>query len=743
MRRNLFTISLILFALYPLIGFSQITLSHKHGLYSTAFQLTMSSDEPNATIYYTTNGSVPTAQSNIYSGPITINTTTVIRAVAISPDDEEAPSITTASYIFPKEVLKQPNNPEGFPNEWGPYAEQSQNPWGGGLHGNAPADYEMDPEMTNNSYLAPIIEAGLSQLPIVSLVTDKDNFFSHENDADKGGIYIYTGAPVGTGDGRGWVRPTSFELFGGEFNHDLTVDGGVQIHGGHGRLPEKNPKHSMRIKFKKEYGPKEIHYPVFGENYNDEYDVLVFRSPFGNAWQHWLEGNRTAAQYTRDMWARSTQRRMGHPYSNGQYCHMFIDGLYWGIYIISERINDSYCEAHFGGKKKHYDVIKVEETEGNVITPDCGDLVKWNAMYDLVHEVGDNTKYLQLQGLNANGEPDDNIEPLLEVDNFIDYMLINFYAGNTDWDHHNWFAFRNQFRNDTGFRFICWDSELIFGNVNENVVTKDTQKMPTRILKYLTNNNNFKHRFMSRAYKHLNGNGLLTPDKAVEVWDSLYHKIEFALYTESARWGDYRRDVHPYTSQGVLYTVEGTFARERNRMLNEYFPQRTNIVINQLKNAGLYSNVTPPTIRLNNDIVKDGFNVILKSDVVKIDYNNNIYYTINGKEPVDWATNQNGDVTSSAIRLNNNNTNILSNAQAGDTIVVKAIRKEGNNWSASWSPTVEYSFFVYDPNSINEATAIAPQSNGIFDMQGRRLRDDRMPKHQGIYIINGKKVFIK
>ena len=178
-------------------------------------------------------------------------------------------------------------------------------------------------------------------------------------------------------------------------------------------------------------------------------------------------------------------------------------------------------------------------------------------------------------------------------------------------------------------------------------------------------------------------------------------------------------------------------------MLNEYFPQRTNIVINQLKNAGLYSNVTPPTIRLNNDIVKDDFNVILKSDVVKIDYNNNVYYTINGKEPVDWATNQNGDVTSSAIRLNNDNTNILSNAQAGDTIVVKAIRKEGNNWSASWSPTVEYSFFVYDPNSINEATAIAPQSNGIFDMQGRRLRDDRMPKHQGIYIINGKKVFIK
>lgn len=735
MQRNRFLLLLLWFALFPLMGFSQITLSHKHGLYYQTFQLTMSTDVQNATIYYTTDGTVPTNKSNRYFGPISIKTTSIIRAAAIVAGSEEQPEVTTATYIFPNDVLKQPNNPTGFPNEWGPYAEQS---WT--LNGKAPADYEMDPEMTNSEYLSTIILEGLKQLPIVSFVTDKNNFFSHENDSVKGGIYIYTGAPVGNGDGRGWVRPTSFEYFGGEFNKDLTVDCGVQIHGGHGRLPEKNPKHSMRIKFKKQYGPKEIHYPIFQEDYNDEYDVLVFRSPFGNAWQHWLEGNRTAAQYTRDMWARCTQGRMGHPYANGQYCHMFIDGLYWGMYIITERINDSYCEAHFGGKKSHYDVIKVEETEGNTITPDCGDLVKWNAMYDLVHNVGNNTEYLKLQGLNANGERDTNIESLLEIDNFIDYMLINFYAGNTDWDHHNWFAFRNQHKNNTGFRFICWDSELIFGSVNEDVTTKDTQKMPTRILRYLKNNNNFKHRFMSRAYKYLNGNGLLTPNKTAEVWDSLYNKITYALYAESARWGDYRRDVHPYTSKGILYTVEDVFMKERNRLKNEYFPKRTNILINQLKNVGLYSDITPPTIKLNNKVVENDVNVILKSDVVSIDYNNDIYFTTNGKEPVDWATNQQGSVTSSATKLTyNNNSNILANANANDTIMVKAIRKEWNNWS----PAIEYTFIVYDPNSIAETQAIAPQSNGIFDMQGRRLRDDKLPTTKGVYIINGKKVLVK
>ncbi len=69
--------------------------------------------------------------------------------------------------------------------------------------------------------------------------------------------------------------------------------------------------------------------------------------------------------------------------------------------------------------------------------------------------------------------------------------------------------------------------------------------------------------------------GLLGEASAVEVFDSLYNTIALGLYDEAARWGDYRRDVHPYQTQGKLYTVDDTYQTERNRLLTQYFPMRS------------------------------------------------------------------------------------------------------------------------------------------------------------------------
>ena len=69
-------------------------------------------------------------------------------------------------------------------------------------------------------------------------------------------------------------------------------------------MSEKNPKHSFRLVFKEQYGPKSLKYPLYGEDEPSKFDQLVLRCHFGNAWQHWSEGNREKAQYTRDVWAR-------------------------------------------------------------------------------------------------------------------------------------------------------------------------------------------------------------------------------------------------------------------------------------------------------------------------------------------------------------------------------------------------------------------------------------------------------
>ena len=545
---------------------AQPKFSHPHQLIDGAksISVTMSGDA-SAIIHYTTDGSTPTKSSPRYTAPLQLTKTTILRAVE-EIGDSLSP-VATTSYIFVNSVLSQSNTPAGYPSEWGSYTQ---------ISGTAKADYEMDPEMTGNSTLRPKIIEGLKQLPVLSIVSDKDNFFSHENDEERGGIYIFTGPPVGDATGHGWTRPASVELFGGPQQHDLSTSCGIRLHGGHGRLAEKNPKHSFRLVFKEKYGPKTLKYPLFGEDEPAKFDQLVLRCHFGNAWQHWGEDNRQRAQYTRDVWARRIQRKMGHTSVNALYVHLFINGMYWGLYNIAERVDGQFGKDHLGGKKEDIDVVKIEEDGGNHIEASEGTRAAREKMNDVVSRAADDRYYQKL-------------DSLLDIGNFIDYMLINQYAGNTDWNHHNWYAIRRHNNDSTaseGFKFLCWDSELILMNVNENVasgaVSRDKEGAVTAIYRNLLQNPQFAKRYVRRAKEVLANDGLLGEKSVVDVWDSLYYTIDKALYDEAARWGDYRRDVHRYSSAGKLYTVDEFYIPERNRLLTEYFPNRSARVLNDI-----------------------------------------------------------------------------------------------------------------------------------------------------------------
>ena len=543
------------------VSWAQPKFSKPHGLYDVGtLTVTMSSEGEGTEIRYTTDGSEPTPQSQLYKQALRLTRTTILRAVEVK-DGEVASEVSTASYILMKSVLSQPNNPEGYPKEWGDYTQ---------MQGTAKADYEMDPEMTENATLRQHIIEGMKQLPILSIVSDKDHFFSHENDPERGGIYIFTGPPVGDATGHGWTRPASIELMGGPQQHDLSVTCGIRLHGGHGRLAEKNPKHSFRLVFKKEYGPATLKYPIFGEDEPAQFDQLVLRCHFGNSWQHWMEGNREKAQYSRDVWARRMQRKLGRTSVNALYVHLFLNGMYWGLYNIAERVDDQFGKNHLGGKKSDYDVVKVEEDGGNHLEASEGDLEAWNLMVETANKASDPSCYQQL-------------DSLLDIDAMIDYMLINQYGGNTDWDHHNWYAIRRKGTDSPGFQFLCWDTEIIFENPGENILNLKNKGYPSGLFHNLMKNGDFAWRYLQRARELLADDGMLGPRQVVEVWDSLYHTISSALYAESARWGDYRRDVHPYTTRGKLYTVEEHYMKERNRLLNNYFPIRSNRVLSDIE----------------------------------------------------------------------------------------------------------------------------------------------------------------
>ena len=533
------------------------SFSEAHGLKDAPFKLVMTPASAGGSIYYTLDGSEPTSKSMQYREPLSISHTTIIRAVETDAAGKYS-SIATASYLFGEDILDLADAPEGYPDEWGPYSE---------ISGTAKADYGMDQSMTSDPVLRARMLEGLQQIPVVSLVTDKGNLFNNSTDPDKGGIYIHTGAPVGDPTGRSWERPVSFELFGDGL--DLTISCGIKIHGGHSRLAEKNPKHAFRLKFKTEYGPSKLRCPVFGAEGPSEFNTLTLKTFFGNSWQHWDPGNRSRAQYVRDMWARSASASLGMPYSRGRHVHVFINGMYWGMYCLSERIDENYCKSHFGGEKTDYDVLKVDEMQSNSVVADYGSYAT----------------YARLCALS--GENMEEVEEVLDVDNFIDFMIINQYAGNTDWDYHNWFAVLDKKTKD-GFRFLCWDSEGIFVNTNDNVLGLCNKDKPTGLFAKLIENPEFKRRFEARVTELSRPGGLLTTERTVEIWDSLYHSIDKALYLEAARWGDYRYSVHRYNLPVERYDVDYWYMRERNNLMSGYFPARPAVYLQQLRDKGWY-----------------------------------------------------------------------------------------------------------------------------------------------------------
>ena len=244
------------------------------GLFETPFQLAIVNPVSGANIRYTLDGSTPSATNgSIYNGLIPIQTTTVVRAV-LEKEGWLSSRVLTQSYIFPDDVVNQPNSIPGYPAEWGPFSDSK-------LTGLLPADYEMDPELTSDPAEAERIREGLRDLPTLSLVTDANHLFSHEKDPVLGGIYIYTG-PYG-GYGSGWERPISFELIDSKRGLHSQIDCGIRMQGQASRLNEKNPKHSFIVLFKGEYGSKKWDFPLFSDGSNTEHNKLVLRAGFGDS----------------------------------------------------------------------------------------------------------------------------------------------------------------------------------------------------------------------------------------------------------------------------------------------------------------------------------------------------------------------------------------------------------------------------------------------------------------------------
>lgn len=483
----------------------KVGFSHEAGFYDAAVPLTLTYEAPTpegVIIRYAVGGELPTSSSPSFTTEFLIEDR--------SPAPNEVSAIpTTPNY----------NGWDGeiFYLKWA----EPRKPVAKGTVLKAAAflnDQRISP-ITTQTYFVFSDSADRYPYPVVSLSSPADSLFSEER-----GIYVPGAASepddlVWTGNyfnsGRAWERVTSFEYFeAGEPVINQTV--GLRIHGGKTRGAAQK---SLRVYARSEYGKKDLEHPFFGDDGQSSYRHIILRTSLGS----WTNSIIT------DVFAHQAVKGLNIDIQEYQPVIVFLNGEYWGIHTMRERIGRHKIAAEYGLDD---DEINVYASYGDAIDGDLEDTEfiflrdQYLAQNDITHP--DTYAYIQER---------------IDVDNFIDYFLAQVYFNNRDWPANNSKMWRSA-AYDNKFRWLYYDLDAAMGqdNVDNNLLSRllDEENAnrelswSTRLVRSLIKNDDFRTRFVDRA-RHLLQT-TLNPATLTPILDSIVATYEPAMEEHQERW---------------------------------------------------------------------------------------------------------------------------------------------------------------------------------------------------------------
>lgn len=572
------------------------------GFHDAPFELAIATATPGATIRYTTNGSWPSeTDGTLYSTPIAVNRSQPVKAIA-SKAGHLSTNVDTHTYILVNEVATQTpasvQSVNGFPARW---------------NGNSPY-YGMNGNSTVvNPATHPTLKDDLKTVPSLSLAIETSDMFGSS------GIYANP-----TSSGAAWERKTSIELIdpaAPDGSRNFQENCVVQIQGGAFRDFGLTRKKSFRITMKPDYGtanlptggPGRLNFPLFGPKAASSFNTFTLRMESNDGWQWSGAGGKP--QYARDQFARRAMQELGQPASAGRYLHVYINGVYWGLYNAVERPDAGFAESYLGADP----ALWQGQNSGQPING-ATNLADWNAMLGAVDDVSAaataatrDAEYLQACGFGPDGSRTPAAPVWIDPSNFADYLLVNWYAGNSDWPFKNYYGGRAREPGSTGFKFFMWDCEwsLLLQSSPTTNRTGDFSGIAAP-QNHLEKSPEYRLRFADRAFRALRADGPLTPERARSLYDEVTAQHRSLLIPESARWGN---------QHGGRYGL-AQWQAEYTNIVNTWFPVRTGNFLAQLRARGLYPALEAPLFSQNGGSVPagGGITMTVPATVSKIYY---------------------------------------------------------------------------------------------------------------------------
>jgi len=291
-------------------------------------------------------------------------------------------------------------------------------------------------------------------LPILSVVTDPDNLYS----TDHG---LFTKGPNGrAGNGQDdkcnwnmdWDRPVNFELITEDgrmvINQevDLSTCGGWSRAWGH---------HSFKLKANRQYdGHKNFYeYPIFENKPFNRNKTVQIRN-----------GGNDSDCRIKDAALQEIIARSGIDADCQGYVPVmhFINGTYIGLINMREPNNKHFAFANYGLSAEEQDQFEISPDSGYIQM--AGTKEAFDRWYRLAENAGDDAVY-------------EEIKKLVDIDNFINYIALEFYLGNWDWPKNNLKAFRPR-TEDGRFRFVVFDLDGSF-SIGDPFTTFESKRIFT------------------------------------------------------------------------------------------------------------------------------------------------------------------------------------------------------------------------------------------------------------------------
>lgn len=360
-------------------------------------------------------------------------------------------------------------------------------------------------------------------LPVVSISTRPDYLWDNTigiyTDGSNGVSGNCTGALVNWN--QDWDRHAIIELFAqdGSKSFDQAVD--IRIGGACSR---NNPQKSFVIKARDKYGDNVIAQKLFTTKGSNSYGGLIFRN----------SGNDFNVTMFRDALLQSLViGQMDVDYLAYQPTIFYLNGQYWGIQNLREKIDADYIESNYGIKKDDIDLL---ESYGNALegTSDA----YWSYI---------NT----LESMDRSQEASfDFIDQHIDVQEYINYLSTEIYYANTDWPGNNQKFWRQRSTNGK-FRWILWDLDFGFGIYQDtsypthptlNFATDpnsgvgwpnpDWSTLPIRLV---LDNPTFKTRFIQTLVGAMNTT--FHPERVIGFIDGFQADLQTEMPYHKQRWG--------------------------------------------------------------------------------------------------------------------------------------------------------------------------------------------------------------